>query len=104
MIRGDGVNFVAATVHSEMNPRKRSTMEDCHRLLPDLDTDKLVSYFGVYDGELCALHCFSRFFNIFLIGHGGRGTVEYLEEHLEKNVARELSLSGNATIEERMAQ
>ena len=44
-------NFAVAFAHGEMNPRKRHTMEDCHRVIPELEGCENFSYFGVYDGE-----------------------------------------------------
>lgn len=35
----------------EMNPRRRSTMEDIHRVIPALGGDSQTAYFGVYDGH-----------------------------------------------------
>uniref|UniRef100_A0A7S1TVS3 PPM-type phosphatase domain-containing protein n=1 Tax=Phaeomonas parva TaxID=124430 RepID=A0A7S1TVS3_9STRA len=64
--------FRCACAHEEMNPAKRNTMEDAHVVQPDLLGDGTASYFGVYDG------------------HGGRGIVEYVEEHLHVKVAEEL--------------
>ena len=49
--------FRLAVAHEEMNPRKRNTMEDVHRIVDNLiknDTE-LYSYFGVYDGNLSHL-------------------------------------------------
>lgn len=46
------MNYKVAYAHGEMNPKKRHTMEDVHRVLPVLDEElPLYSYFGVYDGE-----------------------------------------------------
>ena len=44
-------NFVMATSHEEMNPRRRNTMEDVHRIVPRLRGSPEYSYFGVYDGH-----------------------------------------------------
>jgi hypothetical protein len=44
-------NYKLAVAHGEMNPRRRSTMEDCHRVVPVLSDLSTVSYFGVYDGN-----------------------------------------------------
>lgn len=44
-------NYWKAIAHEEMNPRRRNTMEDCHRIIPVLlEDDNSFSYFGVYDG------------------------------------------------------
>ena len=45
------LNYKVAYAHGEMNPKKRHTMEDVHRVLPSLEDLPLYSYFGVYDGE-----------------------------------------------------
>ena len=46
-------NFRLAVAHEEMNPRKRNTMEDVHRIRQNLlgAVDDSYSYFGVYDGN-----------------------------------------------------
>lgn len=79
-------NFRNAFAHGEMNPRKRSTMEDVHRVVEALDGDIDVSYFGVYDG------------------HGGRKIADFLEFNLEKHIAEELKAGDEATIEERLGR
>jgi hypothetical protein len=45
------MNYKVAYAHGEMNPKKRHTMEDVHRVTPVLDGMPLYSYFGVYDGK-----------------------------------------------------
>jgi hypothetical protein len=45
------MNYKVAYAHGEMNPKKRHTMEDVHRVVPVLPDFPLYSYFGVYDGE-----------------------------------------------------
>jgi hypothetical protein len=45
------MNYQFAYAHGEMNPKKRHTMEDVHRVQPILEDCPLYSYFGVYDGE-----------------------------------------------------
>ena len=57
-------HYKLSCAHEEMNPSRRSTMEDCHRVIPALGGDPRISYFGVYDG------------------HGGRQIVEFLETTL----------------------
>ena len=57
-------HYKLSCAHEEMNPSRRSTMEDCHRVIPSLGGDPRISYFGVYDG------------------HGGRQIVEFLETAL----------------------
>jgi serine/threonine protein phosphatase PrpC len=79
-------NYRLAVAHEAMNPRKRSTMEDVHRVVEALGEDPSLSYFAVYDG------------------HGGRKIVDYLEPHLEKNVAAELKMTDDASIEERLTR
>ena len=58
-------NYKCAVAADAMNPKKRSTMEDVHRVVEKLDGDDNLSYFGVYDG------------------HGGRKIVDFLEFNLE---------------------
>ena len=45
------MSYRLAVDHSEMNPTRRNTMEDAHRIVPGLDGDSSTSYFGVYDGH-----------------------------------------------------
>ena len=68
-------NFRCVCSHDEMNPKRRSTMEDCHRIIESLGGDSNLSYFGVYDG------------------HGGRKIVDFLEEALENLASSEVLLS-----------
>lgn len=89
-------NYKFACAHEQMNAKKRSTMEDCHRIVPDLleslqnvNTQNksnlgLFSYFGVYDG------------------HGGRQIVDFLDETLERNIGLELLQPDDADIKERL--
>jgi serine/threonine protein phosphatase PrpC len=79
-------NYRSSCSHDEMNPKRRSTMEDCHRIIPALGGDDCLSYFGVYDG------------------HGGRQIVDFLETTLEENVAEELRQPDDAAIPERLAR
>lgn len=74
--------------HEEMNPRRRSTMEDVHRIVPHLvsHNGSSYAYFGVYDG------------------HGGRQIVDFLEDALEKSIARELEHDDDAEIPERLTR
>jgi hypothetical protein len=44
-------NFKLASSHEEMNPGRRNTMEDVHRIVPALGGDPTLSYFSVYDGH-----------------------------------------------------
>lgn len=58
----------------EMNPTRRNTMEDVHVIHPSGTwgaPNPLASFIGVYDG------------------HGGRLIVDYLEDYLHRNVAKE---------------
>jgi serine/threonine protein phosphatase PrpC len=79
-------NFRCVCSHDEMNPKRRSTMEDCHRIIESLGGDSNLSYFGVYDG------------------HGGRKIVDFLEEALENNIIEELRQPDDADIPERLAR
>lgn len=79
-------NYVLAASHAAMNPRKRSTMEDCHRVVEHLEGDEKYSYFGVYDG------------------HGGRKIVDFLELNLEKNIYKEITLDDDADMKERLSR
>lgn len=69
-----------------MNPRKRNTMEDCHRVVTNFNNDENLMYLGVYDG------------------HGGRNIVDFLEERLEQNICTELRMADDAKIPERLAR
>jgi len=80
------MNYRLACDHAEMNPLRRNTMEDVHRVVQCLDGDARYSYFAVYDG------------------HGGRQIVDFLEETLEKNIAIELKQPDNGSILERLAR
>jgi hypothetical protein len=44
-------NYVLASSHEEMNPNRRHTMEDVHRIVPALCGDETLSFFAVYDGH-----------------------------------------------------
>lgn len=80
-------NFRLAVAHEEMNSRRRNTMEDVHRIRSVLhETLPLHSYLGIYDG------------------HGGRQIVDFLEEALENNLAKELLLPDDASIAERVTR
>jgi len=58
-----------------MNPSKRNTMEDVTVVYERFDSvGPDWSFLGVYDG------------------HGGRDIVDFLDDYLEENVARELKL------------
>jgi serine/threonine protein phosphatase PrpC len=46
-----GGNYLLASSHEEMNPNRRHTMEDVHRIVPCLCGDQTLSYFAVYDGH-----------------------------------------------------
>jgi len=58
--------------HEEMNPTKRNTMEDVHRVTKNFMGSSEMSYLAVYDG------------------HGGRGLVDFMETRLEQNIANEI--------------
>jgi hypothetical protein len=55
------LNYKVAYAHGEMNPKKRHTMEDVHRVLPTLEDLPLYSYFGVYDGKFCLINHATNF-------------------------------------------
>mmetsp|Transcript_13021 Transcript_13021/g.20101 ORF Transcript_13021/g.20101 Transcript_13021/m.20101 type:complete len:388 (+) Transcript_13021:80-1243(+) len=62
------------SIAEEMNPTRRNTMEDVHVIHAPQTWDAphpSASFIGIYDG------------------HGGRLIVDYLEDHLAKNVAQE---------------
>ena len=82
------IGYKLAVFHEEMNPRRRNTMEDCHRIIPRLITagNSVYSYFGVYDG-----HC-------------GRQLVDFLEEALENNIVTEFNIADDASITERLTR
>ena len=80
------VNYRLVCAHEEMNPRRRNTMEDVHRIVGSLPGAPDYSYFGVYDG------------------HGGRQIVDYLEEGLEMNISTELQQPDDASILDRMSR
>lgn len=79
-------NYRLAVGHEEMNPRRRNTMEDVHRIIPSLEGSPEYSYFGVYDG------------------HGGRQIVDFLEETLERNISLELQKPDEADIPQRLCR
>lgn len=79
-------NYQLACAHEEMNPRRRNTMEDVHRIIGALPGAPEYSYFGVYDG------------------HGGRQIVDFLEEGLETNISNELQQSDDAGVLERLTR
>lgn len=82
-------------------------MEDVHRIRQNLlgAVDDSYSYFGVYDGMLYIVNIFDNSLLIpICLGHGGRHIVNYLEEQLEKNVATELLLGDDATVQERLTR
>lgn len=78
--------FRGVSVAEEMNPLRRSTMEDVHRVLPVFDDDASMSFVGIYDG------------------HGGRDIVDFLSTELEKNIAQELKVEDGASIPDKLAR
>lgn len=70
----------------EMNPKRRSTMEDCHvvHAAGTWKGPEDLHYFGLYDG------------------HGGRDMVEYLEQFLSFHIAEELRCNDSADMEVRL--
>ncbi|CAM9561892.1 unnamed protein product [Chrysoparadoxa australica] len=77
---GPAQTFRCVSFADEMNPHRRNTMEDAHRMVSPFDGDPTKSYFAVYDG------------------HGGRGLVDFLETRLEENVASELRMEGDGSV------
>ncbi len=106
--------------HEEMNPSKRSSMEDCSVYAapgtwgaPDED----MAYLGVYDGhggtikdDFYILHCDVHKGFAFLVDSHfhhqsllkGREMVDYLEHGLSYHVAQELQFQDDASIPERL--
>jgi len=82
--QGINRNYKTAVSHEEMNPRRRNTMEDVHRIVANLKGSEEYSYFGVYDG------------------HGGRQIADFLDETLENNISIELQQEDSAPVLERM--
>lgn len=80
------MSYKLACAHAEMNPRKRNTMEDCHRVVENFNGDENLAYFGVYDG------------------HGGRNIVDFIEERLEQNICTELRMTDDSNVLERLAR
>ena len=69
----DGGRTMIVSRHEEMNPKRRSTMEDSSvTYLPGQWGSTDLALLGVYDG------------------HGGRDVVDFLEERLHLNLAREI--------------
>jgi serine/threonine protein phosphatase PrpC len=80
-------NFVLAVAHEEMNSRRRNTMEDCHRILAHISPSlPQYSLLAIYDG------------------HGGRQIVDFLETGLEQQLAEELAMEDDASIEEKLTR
>ncbi|RYH31385.1 protein serine/threonine phosphatase 2C family protein [archaeon] len=80
-------NFRLAVAHEEMNSRRRNTMEDVHRIIPELhESLPHYSFLGIYDG------------------HGGRQIVDFLENALEERIAKEINHPDDATIAERVTR
>lgn len=85
--RGQSDNFRLAVAHEEMNPRRRNTMEDVHRMIPKMhDTLPNHSFFAIYDG------------------HGGRQIVDFLETALETNLVEEINNPDDADLFERITR
>ncbi len=78
--------YQGVSVAEEMNPLRRSTMEDVHRVVPVFDDDSSMSFVGIYDG------------------HGGRDIVDFLSTELEKNIAQELKVEDGASIPDKLAR
>lgn len=60
-------NYVLVSSHEEMNPNRRHTMEDVHRIIPSLGGDNTLSYFAVYDGHGGSMNDFNLFCERLLI-------------------------------------
>jgi len=75
------------SVAEEMNPTRRSNMEDVHVVLQPGD--------GGWDSDEYAL-------TAVYDGHGGRDIVDYLERHFARNVAQELAHDDDANVSTRM--
>ena len=73
----------AISIAEEMNPSRRSNMEDVHVALQPGDDD------DAWDSPEYAL-------TAVYDGHGGRDIVDYLERHLSKNLAQELAHDDDA--------
>ena len=86
-VSNDDVLSMTVSTYEEMNPRRRSTMEDCHVVCAPgtwRAPDPGLAYLGIYDG------------------HGGREMVEYLESFLSFHVAEELRHNDGADVATRM--
>ncbi|KAH9089905.1 hypothetical protein Ae201684P_014660 [Aphanomyces euteiches] len=66
------------SIHEEMNPTKRRSMEDALRVVDEFGGKSTDGFFGLYDG------------------HGGREISTYLKENLHASVLNELSQDGAA--------
>ena len=75
------------SIADEMNPTRRSNMEDVHVVLQPGD--------GGWDSDEYAL-------TAVYDGHGGRDIVDYLERNFSKNVAQELNYDDDAPISTRL--
>ena len=73
----------AISIAEEMNPSRRSNMEDVHVALQPGDDD------DAWDSPEYAL-------TAVYDGHGGRDIVDYLERHLSRNLAQELAHDDDA--------
>jgi len=71
----------AIGVCHDRNARFRRTMEDAHVVVDNFGDVATQGYFGVYDG------------------HGGRGAVEFVRDHLHENFLKELEKSPDEVIE-----
>ena len=69
---------------SEMNPTMRQTMEDAMVIEDQFAGSSGQGLFAVLDG------------------HGGRGVVEFVQQHLARTVARELRAKDDANTEKRI--
>jgi serine/threonine protein phosphatase PrpC len=93
------MNYLLASSHEEMNPNRRHTMEDVHRIVPCLCGDESLSYFAVYDGHGgYTTPCQSSSPKI------GRHIVDFLEETLERNIYNELLIPDEASVLDRIGR
>ncbi|KAF0719212.1 Aste57867_1191 [Aphanomyces stellatus] len=74
------------SIHEEMNPTKRRSMEDALRVVDGFEGRRRHGFFGLYDG------------------HGGREISTFLQHHLHVNLATELARDDNTSVESRITQ